>query len=231
MLSSAQNNFFDINLQPFCNRLITHHHPTQLTASLRSRQFRSISINTIKYYKSLLPSSQPLVPILLLGQWKRFWSISISLSARTVWYRCIHEKLPTKHRLHRLISDSHPSSLCSTCTLSIEEDDSHFLFLCPPKLAVWQSIFTTYIQSQPDQLLFSLSVSQILSFSSSLTRATNLPLPELDVQQIFACTLLSIWQAHWRLVFNNVLFSSANIITCISRLLTRLDSEHLIDLD
>jgi hypothetical protein len=138
-------------------------------------------------------------------------------------------KLPTKHRLHRLISDNHPSSLCSTCTLSIEEDDSHFLFSCPPKLAVWQSIFTTYIQSQPDQLLFSLS--QILSFSSSLTRETNLPLPELEVQQIFACTLLSIWQAHWRLVFNNIPFSSVNVITCTSRLLTRLDSERFTDLD
>jgi hypothetical protein len=188
-----------------------------------------ISINTIKYYKSLLPFSQLLAPILLSSQWKRFWSISIPLSARTVWYRCIQEKLPTKHRLHPLISDSHPSSLCSTCTLSIEEDDSHFLFSCPPKLAVWQSIFTTYIQSQPDQLLFSLS--QILSFSSSFTRETNLPLPELDVQQIFACTLLSIWQSHWRLVFNNVPFSSVNVIICPSRLLTRLDSERLTVLD
>jgi hypothetical protein len=53
------------------------------------------------------------------------------------------------------------------------------LFSCPPKLAVWQSSFTTYIQSQPDQLLFSLS--QIISFSS-LAREANTPLPELDIQ-------------------------------------------------
>jgi hypothetical protein len=228
MLPSAQNNIFEINLQPFCNRLVLHHLPEQSTISLRSQRSRTISIKSIKYYKSLLPTVQPPTTTLLPAQWKRFWSIPIPLPARTVWYRCIHKKLPTKQRLHQLIPTTHQSPLCTVCSLATIEDDFHFLFACPPKLAVWQNIFQTYIQRQ---YIEPSSISQLLSFSSSLTRDANHPLPEIGIYQIFACTLLSIWQAHWRLVFDNVSFSSTNVIASASRLLTRLDSESQTDLD
>jgi hypothetical protein len=192
MLPLTQNNIFEINLQPFCNRFVLYQLLEQSTISLRSQRSRTISIKSIKYYKYLLPTFQPSTTTLLPAQWKRFWSISIPLSARIVWYRYFHKKLPTKRRLHQLIRPViTPLSVQSVLyppQKMISTSSSP-----PPKLAVWQNIFHTYIQSQSVE---SSSISQLLSFSSSLTRDANHPLPEFDIYQIFACALLSIWQAH-----------------------------------
>jgi hypothetical protein len=86
-----------------------------------------------KYYKSLLPTIQS--PTTTFRPAQR--STSIPLSARTVWYRCIHKKKPTKQRLHQLISTTYHSPFCSVCSLSTIEDNFHFLFACLSKLANW----------------------------------------------------------------------------------------------
>jgi hypothetical protein len=102
-----------------------------LTASLRSQQSRTISTDSIKYYKYLLPAFQPSTATLSPAQWKRFQLFSITLSIRTTWYHCIHENLTTKQCLHQQILNSHRSPLCSTCALSTIEDNFHFFFARP----------------------------------------------------------------------------------------------------
>jgi hypothetical protein len=99
-----------------------------------------------------------------------------------------------------------------------------------PALLDWQSGKTSSIPIYK-VTLFNHPQSQLLSFFSLLTRDTDRPLSEIDIYQIFACTLLSIWQAHWRLVLDNVSFSSTNVIASTSRLLTRFDSESQSNLD
>ncbi|KAG1079539.1 hypothetical protein G6F42_023714 [Rhizopus arrhizus] len=71
-------------------------------------------------------------------QWRLLWPTSISLSARTVWFRSLHHKLPTKAILHRCIPRDHPSPNCNLCSLSTAEDQHHFLFSCPLKFPVWK---------------------------------------------------------------------------------------------
>ncbi|KAI9483765.1 MAG: hypothetical protein EXX96DRAFT_459658, partial [Benjaminiella poitrasii] len=61
---------------------------------------------------------------------KRFWSITMLLPVRDLWYRVLCDKLPTGVYLHQI--DHRPSSTCPLC-LSSAETRSHFLFTCPKK--------------------------------------------------------------------------------------------------
>jgi hypothetical protein len=62
------------------------------------------------------------------------------------------------------------------------------------------------------------------------TRSASLPFPELTVYQVFATSLLCIWQAHWRSIFDHVPFVTANVNISIARSLSRLESELQFDL-
>ncbi|GAA5799698.1 hypothetical protein HPULCUR_005115 [Helicostylum pulchrum] len=60
----------------------------------------------------------------------------IPLSARTVYYRDLHRKIPTKFILNLRIPQQHPTPTCSICSSLAGEDFNHFLFTCPPKFQV-----------------------------------------------------------------------------------------------
>jgi hypothetical protein len=130
----------------------------------------------------------------------------------------------------------HPSPycpLCSTSTPTIETQD-HFLFECPFKYHVWQTIYYTYIkQSAPSPSTNRITITmfhQLLYLSSPTTYRTSHPLfPSLTTSQIFACTLQCIWQSHWRFIFNDIPFQPSSIIKTIARLLLQLDSELQLD--
>ncbi|KAI8091649.1 hypothetical protein BDF21DRAFT_479884, partial [Thamnidium elegans] len=68
-------------------------------------------------------------------KWLEFWQLEIPLPARTIWYRAIYNKIPTKFILHRFFPDkaeSHNCLLCLSTSIS-EETADHFLFTCPSK--------------------------------------------------------------------------------------------------
>lgn len=65
--------------------------------------------------------------------------------ARTVWYKAIFHKIPSRSLLHYRIPQDHPSPLCNICSNSSVEDVTHFLFSCPSKLLVWREMYQTYI--------------------------------------------------------------------------------------
>jgi hypothetical protein len=181
MIPSAENNLFKINLQSFCNRIVTHHLPSQSTASLRSyRSKAAIPIFSNRYYKSLLPILQSTTSSLLPKHWKQFWRLDIPLQARTVWYRCIHNKIPTKKLLHHILPSIHPTPHCPVCSSLTTDGKCHFLFSYPTKLEVWQKIFSTYVRSQQPTSPFPY-LSKLLNLSSSLSREDHPPLPDLTI--------------------------------------------------
>ncbi|KAI8376714.1 hypothetical protein EDC96DRAFT_436035, partial [Choanephora cucurbitarum] len=162
--------------------------------------------------------------------WKTFWSLAIPLQARTVWYRLLHRKIPCRSFLHQLIPSSFPSPLCPICSASDDTID-HFFFLCPAKASIWLTILTTYIHplirfvpSDVPRLLHCiyrfLPVTRI--------RDPSLPLSSLSQEQIFACTLLGIWQMNWRSIFDNKPFSPTATLNTINRHLHFLDNQRYI---
>jgi len=225
LVDNAQ--FRMINLQSFSHTLISP------PATLLIPPKKGLLVSSIKYYKYLSPATIVPEPVLEPTKWRQFWSLSIPLHSRTIWYRSLHGKLATKSTLHYYMPLVHTSPYCPHCpesSHSIETND-HFLFSCPVKLTVWRSIFTMYISgmsSESDEVFLQV-LQNILSFNSSVIRISPVPLPEISVSQIFACTLLAIWQAHWRRIFDETPFIPDTVISKSIRHFSTLHSQFFID--
>ncbi|CEI94522.1 hypothetical protein RMCBS344292_08731 [Rhizopus microsporus] len=99
----------------------------------------------------LHPSSTRLRP----RCWTRFWDISLPHSGHNVWFRLLHDKLPHRSLLHRLIPSAWPES-CPLCYHPSEPMD-HFLFLCPEKFDrvdfyMTHLLWRTYLYRRPCSL-------------------------------------------------------------------------------
>jgi len=211
-----------LDLQPFCLSIVTPSVP------LSSGHLA----NSIRYYKYLVPQNSNTVSPLSASAWRRFWSYSIPLHARTVWFRGIHNKIPCRQLLHTIMPSVVDSSICSICSSSTAEDTvSHFLFSCPLKLAVWRSVFNMYIAdvSRLPSAEFVVLMQSILLFSCPYLRVRTTLLPELSTHQIFACCLLCIWRSHWNFVFHSRPFQPGVIISSVSKLMYTLVAESDLD--
>ncbi|KAI9243717.1 hypothetical protein EDC94DRAFT_591016, partial [Helicostylum pulchrum] len=121
--------------------------------------------------------------------------------------------------------------LCLSTSIS-EETVDHFLFACPSKNLIWFNIITSYISSTGTPSSISALLPSILSLSlpNHFEKGSTITsLPELSTYQIFACTLLHIWRAHWRFAFDSTPFISANIMIVITKTLNQLNSEMQLD--
>ena len=140
--------------------------------------------------------------------WKRFWRLKIQHRARTVWYRALCDRLPNRERLHRLIPDTHPSTSCSLCG-HVSDSLSHFLFACPRKWPVWNAVWHAIFQQEPSHT----------AISDAIMNLTFPPNPEtLASEQVISSTLVSIWDAYWRHIFDDVPFSPSSVAQTALRL-------------
>ncbi|KAI7862097.1 hypothetical protein BDF14DRAFT_1692605, partial [Spinellus fusiger] len=91
--------------------------------------------------------------------------------------------------------------VCSQFTDTIE----HFLVECPAKWPVWCALYNHFFSSCPPKQ------SDVLSHIFSL----KLPPDPLDIRssQIIGSVLGELWRAHWRLIFDDIPFSSSMIIS------------------
>ncbi|CEP08769.1 hypothetical protein [Parasitella parasitica] len=125
------------------------------------------------------------------------------------------------------MSQQPSSPFSALCSGQVEESLHHFLFACPLKLQVWRSIFQTYISPLPpsDHDLVNQLVTIFACSDTPLIRVIQMPCTLLSTDQIFACTLLTIWQAHWRMFFNGILFLPRSALQRTVRSFSRLENE------
>ncbi|EPB87254.1 hypothetical protein HMPREF1544_05976 [Mucor circinelloides 1006PhL] len=81
-----------------------------------------------------------------------------------------------------------------------------------------------------DTILLQHLIDLLQCQSPSLDRDESLPFADLSLHQLFACTLLAIWQAHWRWIFDTTPFLLIPVRHCLTRFLTQLDAELHLDL-
>ncbi|KAG1470682.1 hypothetical protein G6F56_002540 [Rhizopus delemar] len=197
-----------LNLSAFTSLL---HNPN--TAATQGRVKR-LEPTSIKYYKSLILLSIPPTDLLLTSaKWKYFWRLKISFKARTIWYRILHKFIPAVH--------SDP--ICIFCTpnstTAIDTLD-HFTFTCPLKHNVWHSVFNQFHPISTRNIDLLILLNRILRLEEpSPSRAQS-----LSLDQTLACTLQSLWSAHWRSVFDNAVTTSTIITNSTVKAITRLDS-------
>jgi hypothetical protein len=206
----------------------------QLPPGVTRPSRRPIPTNSIKHYKRLLHLPSNVNSRLTARQWNQFWRLQIPIQTRTTWFRSIHQKIPHRSALRRMMQNTYPSPFCQICDsrhLNSEETLDHFLFLCPSKLSIWSSVYSTYVSTSPTLVISSFLQKQLqLSLPEDFERDSSITLyPTLSISQIFACTLQSIWAAHWRFIFNQIPFFPSNILASVSTLLYRLTSELQLD--
>ena len=210
------------DLQPFCSAIIS----ATDTSTMQN------TLNSIRYYKSLLPS-MPASSSIPASKWRRFWRIPMPLSARTVWYRAIHRKIPSRSLLNAImptIVDSSECAICSSVTSAIDSR-SHFLWSCHLKLAVWRSVFNRFIfnVAHLSSGAFTDILESALLFARPLERYYLHDFTDLSAAQIFACTLLALWRAHWNVVFYSRPFLPAAVIASVHKSLSLLCAESNLD--
>ncbi|ORE03289.1 hypothetical protein BCV72DRAFT_296443 [Rhizopus microsporus var. microsporus] len=131
--------------------------------------------------------------------WKSFWRMDVPLPARNVWFRLIHGKLPAASNLHKIIPSFSP--FCRLCNRSSPSETScHFLIDCRKKYLAWKLIWAHFFPLSPWSRHVLLQAILHLNFPQQNS------VQSLDSSSIFGCSLLMIWKAHWRFIFDSTPF-------------------------
>ncbi|SAM06322.1 hypothetical protein [Absidia glauca] len=72
------------------------------------------------------------------SQWHTFWSLKVPHSIRSVWWRLLLARPPTRSYLHKILPEQCRLPLCPIC-LAVDEDIAHMIVSCPKKKEVWKA--------------------------------------------------------------------------------------------
>lgn len=167
---------------------------------------------TTRRYRSICQPSTPLIPSIPRKTWKIFWSSPMEHSARNVWYRIIHNTIPTATRLAHYGIHHSDSLHCQLCHVADDTLD-HFLVLCPHRRLIWMNLWD-------DQFHGPYHAASLLRFLKHLTCSRS-TVSFSKLLAITSCYLLAMWQLYWLKVFNNQHFHHVHVITRAQRLLAR----------
>ncbi|KAG1481561.1 hypothetical protein G6F54_013716 [Rhizopus delemar] len=120
--------------------------------------------------------------------------------------------------MHKIVPLPVPDGACILCGQSDSID--HFLFRCPHKLPFWSSIWNRYFHRSFD----TYRLTQAL-FYLNLPARKLLWMPAPSV--ILGAALVTLWKAHWRLVFDNVPFCLAPTLIAAEKLIAHFANEQV----
>jgi len=166
-------------------------------------------------------------PFITPRSWQIFWRIPLPNNARNTWFRLLHDTIPCKKKLHRLLPDIHPSANCSFCGQYIE-DNIHFFFKCTKKAPLWS---LTILHFFPDycRTYFRQIHNLVLSVSTFPGNEIDLecsPIAsKVSLLSLFGCILQTIWQAHWNNIFRNTPFNIDTLFSNVQQMVFRLQNE------
>ncbi|ORX56713.1 hypothetical protein DM01DRAFT_1284732, partial [Hesseltinella vesiculosa] len=104
-----------------------------------------------------------------------------SSNAITIWWRLLHEKIPSRQRLKSL-GFPLPNDYCVVCH-EVPESDAHFMTNCPPKKAIWTRVLPS---ARPEEIWSNLTHPSVL---------------ESDMKILYAQVLSEVWSVHWGNIF------------------------------
>ncbi|KAG1050249.1 hypothetical protein G6F43_007464 [Rhizopus delemar] len=152
---------------------------------------------------------------------EKFWVYPVSRACRNVWYRLLHRKIPHRSLLNRLIPYYFPFDTYSVCATGSDTLE-YFLYDCPKKWLVWQTIWDEYFRLLP------LTTNQLQKalFHLEFPPSICCPLP-VSPAIVVGYTLLAVWRATWQLIFNNQPFAPSIVIQSARRLIRQAYREEL----
>ena len=125
--------------------------------------------------------------------------------------------MPCKERLHRLIPTRFPYSGCTYC--SGVDSEEYFVWSYSFKHEIWQTISSRFFVD-PARLNYNL-IQLPSSFSIEVT--PSLSVTYLD---IIASVLLSLWQIHWRFIFEEHQFWLHEVVARATRQIFKIYKEN-----
>ncbi|KAL0095190.1 hypothetical protein F4703DRAFT_1951025 [Phycomyces blakesleeanus] len=151
-------------------------------------------------------------------QWEKNWDFSIHYSVRNIWYRALHQSLSCSSHLHRIAPTTFPSPMCAFCSNGIDNIE-HSLYLCPLKWPVWFNAWLTYFGYQPEpfdvhRALFHLDLPNSANFEHYL-----------NPSQAISCIILSLWRAHWQVIFDSAPFNTQHVQSSVGKISTSFAQE------
>lgn len=187
----------------FCNSLLSSY------LDVRTRVISSKTYRAVRYSR-LMASFSESSPVHLCSAsfWKSFWRQPVPLAIRNPWYRLLQNKFPCAELLHKVVPALCPPHcrLCGTNTMI--EDPEHFLILCPRKLLIWVQVWDRFFRRTP------------FSYQKVAQAVFDLHFPPQRLSMvnngsIIGCTILAIWKAHWRFIFDSAPFDPGQVFQTI----------------
>ena len=135
-------------------------------------------------------------------QLRSFWSLSIPLPVRDVWYRMLCHKLPTAKALSPI--GRVPSETCRLCHNQVDSIP-HFVVHCPLKWPIWVEVLSCFrplLYFSPTQIFRLLRLEDAHPFATL----------DASLLQILAITHWRIWTAYWQHIIHSSPFDPLQII-------------------
>ncbi|KAI9332181.1 hypothetical protein BD770DRAFT_297500, partial [Pilaira anomala] len=160
-------------------------------------------------YRSLISGDNNTEALLIsAASLKKFWSTSMLLQTRDLWYRTFSKKLPTTSFLHIIGTVESPN--CRLCGNSNIDTLDHFLLYCPLKQEIWSSVLLQYFSTPP------LTATETLTTLLTLTPPTIIGRTQIPtLYTIVAITHWTIWIHYWNFIIDKKLFLATAILTSI----------------
>lgn len=211
--------FFARIYSPLTPSSVSVHTPTRLDAtpltSCLDAHFQLKSWTSRRYRNLCHPSFQ-LIDSITRSRWKLFWKIPMEHQARNVWYRSIHNTLPTLTRLADYGIHHHTTTSCRLCNNAPDTVD-HFLLHCPQRKLVWQAMWDDHLMSSPFDL----------TLLSTIIKSLKQPCPTVSTHRLFtiiSCYLLALWQHYWLHISDTRRFHHLTVVAHAQRLLARFST-------
>jgi hypothetical protein len=124
--------------------------------------------------------------------------------------------MPCKGRPHQLIPNRFPDPSCVYCGGVNSEE--HFVRPCPFKHEIWQTISSRFFVDPAKLTLASFNFLLPLALKSLLC---------VTYLNIIASVLLSLWQLHWRFIFEEHQFWPQKVVARATRQIFKIYKENI----
>ncbi|KAI7856949.1 hypothetical protein BDC45DRAFT_502699 [Circinella umbellata] len=107
-----------------------------------------------KTYRNICHAPCHCIPTISSKQWSMFWAWPMEHSTKNIWYRALHNTIPTASRSHHFQLSTAPTPICNLCNSGVDTMD-HFIIGCPHKYKIWQLVWgrIRYADPAPSAIL------------------------------------------------------------------------------
>jgi exonuclease III len=133
------------------------------------------------------------------GFWFFFWNTGMENKDKIIWWKLIHNRIPTRKWLHKIYPEKCESEICEICKTEIE-DTEHFFFKCPIKKKIWDygiRLMNIWAPKYGVEHKFDLVEFKNIQQGFADKYLDPSKYEKVKPMIVFGIILRNIWNAHW----------------------------------